>query len=505
MLELAFSPDRRADEPVYRQLERYLEELLHARRLRPGERLPASRALAESLGVSRNTVNQAYQSLTGQGLLRAHVGQGTFVSSASEAAVPRPSLSALPAPRPLAWEGMLARRARTARTPRRIFVHPEPRRIEFELRPGRVDTSLFPVSAWKRAHSRALARLGSLADVVDPRGYAPLREAVARSLLARGIRCDADEVAIVNGAQQGLDLVARALCDPGDAVAIEQPGWFGAELAFRACEAHLLGVGVDAEGLRTDLLARLLRARRVKLLFTTPAVQSPTGVALSEARRRELLALADEYQLAIVEDDYDGELRYDGPALPALKTQDRAGQVIYLGTFSKALFPGLRVGYLVAPRALQARLSLLRFAADVVTSPLTQATLAQLLERGAFERHVRRVRRLYAERRDALCDALEAQLPDGASFRRPVGGHCVWLRLPDAADPADLFVEAARRGLGLATGSPFAFEGSDAAQDADRHLVLSFANLPPARADEAVARLCDAVRRAQPARRRRAR
>jgi GntR family transcriptional regulator/MocR family aminotransferase len=503
VLDLAFAPDRAAGEPVYRQLERYLEELLRARRLLPGERLPASRALAESLGVSRNTVNQAYQALTTQGLLRAHVGQGTFVSSAAEAETARPAVAA--APRPPAWEGLLARRARALRAPRRVFAWPLPRRIEYDLRPGRVDAAHFPAAAWRRAHARALARLGSLADAVDPRGHAPLREAVARALLARGIRCGADEVAIVNGAQQGLDLVARALLDPGDAVALEQPGWFGAELAFRACEAHLLSVGVDAEGLRTDELARLLRARRVKLLFTTPAVQSPTGVALSEARRRELLALADEYQLAIVEDDYDGELRHAAPALPALKTQDRAGQVIYLGTFSKALFPGLRVGYVVAPRALLARLALLRFATDVHTASLAQDALALLLESGAFERHVRRVRRLYAERAEALCTALEEQLPEGARFRRPVGGNSVWLRLPDAADLAELFAQAAQRGLALATGAPFAFEGSPAEAEADRHLVLSFATLAKSHADEAVARLCDAMRRALPARRRRPR
>ena len=503
MLDLAFAPDRAAQEPVYRQLERHLCELLRTRRLRPGERLPASRELASSLGLSRNTVSQAYQSLTGQGLLRAHVGQGTFVSGAGEATASRPAGAA--APRALAWEGLLSRRARAASPPRGLFAFPGPHRIEFDFRPGRVAAASFPAAAWKRAHSRALADLPRLAESIDPLGHAPLREAVARALLARGIVCDAQEVAIVNGAQQGLDLVARALIDPGDAVAIEQPGWFGAAAAFRACEAHLVGVAVDAEGLSTDALARLLRARRIKLLFTTPAVQSPTGVALAEARRRELLALADEYQLSIVEDDYDGELRYEGPATPALKTQDRAGQVIYLGTFSKALFPGLRLGYLVAPRALLARIALLRFAADGHSNALAQAAMAHLLESGAFERHVRRVRALYAERRSALCSALEAHMPEGVRWRPPIGGNCVWLGLPAEADLAQVFGFAAARGLALASGSPFAFEGSEAAAEADRHLLLSFANLGRERAEEGVARLSDAVRRALPARRRRTR
>lgn len=501
MLELAFVPDRAVGEPVYRQLERQLESLVRARRLAPGDRLPPSRALATSLGLSRNTVNQAYQALVDRGLLRAHVGQGTWVSGPPEAAPGTSGPDA--APRALAWEGLLARRARAAALPRGMLSLPSPHRVEFDLRPGRVDAASFPVAAWKRAGNRALARLTSLGDAFDPRGSASLREAVARSLLARGIACDPEEVAITNGAQQGLDLIARALVDPGDAVALEQPGYFGAALAFRACEAHLVGVGVDAEGLRTDELARLLRTRRVKLLYATPAVQSPTGVALSEARRRALLRLADEYQLAIVEDDYDSELRYAAPASPALKTLDVAGQVIYLGTFSKALFPGLRIGYLVAPRALLLRLSLLRLACDLHTSSLAQATLALLLESGAFERHLRRVRRLYAARRSALLEALSAQMPDAVRFTPPVGGLTVWLALPPEADVARVHAGAAEQGIALASGAPFAFEGSEAAADADRHLLLSFANLPAERADAAIARLADAVQRALPARRRR--
>jgi GntR family transcriptional regulator/MocR family aminotransferase len=231
-------------------------------------------------------------------------------------------------------------------------------------------------------------------------------------------------------------------------------------------------------------------------------VQSPTGVVLSQERRRELLALADEYQLPIVEDDYDSEMRYGAPA-PALKTLDRAGQVIYVGTFSKALLPGLRVGYLVVPRALAPRLALLRYAADNYTSTLTQAALADLLESGAFERHVRRVRALYAERRDALCRALAEQMPEGVRFSPPAGGNTIWLELPREADVAAVHAGVAQRGIALHTGAPFAFEGSEAAPAADRHLVISFANLDASRADACVARLSDAVRRALPARRRR--
>lgn len=489
MLELAFQADRRNQEPVYRQLEHFLRELVRSRRLGPGERLPASRELADQLGLSRNTVNQAYQALLGEGVLRARVGRGTFVAGHPGAA---PAAEA-PAPRQFAWQGLVARRVRATLLPRAID---RPGSVRHDLRPGRVDGPSLPRADLKRAFARALDRSAELAESLDPRGHAPLREAIARALLARGIACGADEVAIVNGAQQALDLVARSLVDPGDAVALEQPGYFGAAAAFSACEAHLVGVGVDGQGLLVDDLARVLRARRVKLLYATPAVQSPTGAALSDERRRALLALADAYQLPIVEDDYDGELRYGGPPVPALKQLDRAGQVIYVGTFSKALFPGLRSGYLVASPALLARIVRARWSVDFHSDVVTQAALAELLASGAFERHVRRVRKLYARRRDALLAALEAHMPDGARWRPPAGGNAVWLRLPDDADAEALHAAAAARGIAYGRGEAFALADGPAAGEAERHLLLSFARLSEPDLAAAVAVLADCLRSA---------
>lgn len=491
MLDLAFRPDRGRREPLYRQLELYLRGLIEARRIVSGERLPASRELAATLGLSRNTVNQAYQALVEDGLLRSHVGQGTFVAG-------RPGGASAPPPvaRAFAWEGLAARRVQALAVPR-VLESPCADPPRFDFRPGRVDTGSLPTTELKRAYTRALDRADELADEVDPRGYGPLREALARALVARGVQCAAHEVAIVNGAQQALDLVSRVLIDPGDGVVVEQPGYFGAGLAFSACQAHLIGVGVDREGLRTDELARILRARRVKLLYTTPAVQSPTGVAMSDARRRALLALADEYQLPIIEDDYDGELRHGAPPVPALKALDRAGQVIYVGTFSKALFAGLRVGYVVAPPPLLQRIALTRWAADFNTDVVTQAALAELLASGGLERHVRRVRRIYAERRAALLAALERHLQDGAHWTRPAGGNAVWLRLPPDAEPAAVAAGARAEGIACGPGAAFALPGVTVAADADRHLLLSFARLSPLSIEEGIARLGRVVRAAR--------
>jgi GntR family transcriptional regulator/MocR family aminotransferase len=497
VLELAFQADRGGREPVYRQLAGFLRELIRARRLAAGDRLPATRELAASLGLSRNTVSQAYQSLLDDGLLRAHVGQGTFVTG--RAAEPEAFAHAAPAPA-FAWEGLLARRTRALPLPAGVA---EPERIQFDFRGGRADVESLPVGDLKRAFARAAARAKELADVADPRGWPPLRRALARQLVARGIACRPSEIAIVNGAQQALDLVARALLDPGDTVALEQPGYFGAALAFASCEAHLVGVGVDQAGLRTDELARLLRARRVKLLYTTPAVQHPTGVSLSEARRGALLALADEYQLPILEDDYDCELRYGGPPVPALKNLDRAGRVIYVGTFSKALFPGLRVGYLVAPLPLLARIAIARIGADLSGDLVTQLALAELIETGAFERHVRRLRKLHAARRRALLDALADRMPKGTRFREPSGGHTLWLRLPDAADADEVGRLALAAGIALARGGSFALLAGPARAEAERHVSLSFARIPEERMDAAVRALAEVVRRACGGRRRR--
>jgi DNA-binding transcriptional MocR family regulator len=257
-------------------------------------------------------------------------------------------------------------------------------------------------------------------------------------------------------------------------------------------------VPVDAEGLVTAELARVLRARRVKLLYTTPAVQSPTGVTLSEARRRELLELADEYQLALLEDDYDSELRWGGPALPALKTSDAAGRVIYTGTFSKALVPGLRVGYLVAAPPLLARLVLSRWAADFGGDVVTQAALARLIEGGGLERHVRRVRRLAGERRARLLAALAACMPPGTQVTEPAGGGSVWLTLPAGVDEPALRAGARAAGIAWTPGELFSIDGGPS-----RSLSLSFAKLAPDEIEQGVAELAKIVARARTGRRER--
>ncbi len=491
MLELAFTPDRDQGEPVYRQLRNYLRDLIAAERLPRGTKLPATRELATSLGLSRNTVSQAYDELIADGLLAAHVGQGSFV------ALPSPAPGARPphqqpgdGQRGFVWSGLFALRARTLALPAGLT----PRRSSlprFDFRGGQVALDALPSTDVRRAFAQVLgSELADIAAIQGPYGLPALRREVARYLVGRGIACDVADVAIVNGAQQAIDLTTRVLLDPGDSVVLEQPGYFGARVAFTACQANVIGVAVDAEGLITDDLARVLRARRVKLIYTTPAAQSPTGAVLSDARRRALLALADEHQVPILEDDYDSELRYEGPPIAALKTMDRAGQVIYVGTFSKVLFPGLRVGYVVAAPPLLEKMMLARWNADVTTNVIAQAALAHLLATGGLARHLKRVRAVYAARLAAMLQALGSAMPAGTDWTRPRGGHSVWVTLPAGTDADALLQAALDAGIHYAPGDVFCGPGRGA-----RHLALSFANHTPAAITAGIRLLGDLLRK----------
>jgi GntR family transcriptional regulator/MocR family aminotransferase len=470
VLDLAFRPDPADPAPVHRQLETRLRALIAAGRLVAGQKLPATRELATAIGVGRNTVTRAYADLAEAGLVAAHVGQGTFVARRAGTSV----VSGAATARGFVWESLFATTSRAPRLPRADSVRSA--EVRFDFRAGRVDGAALPRDALRRAFARASRDLASLANAMDPFGLPALRQEIARALVGRGVECGADDVLVTAGAQQALDLVARALLEPGDAVAIEQPGYFGAALAFESRGATLVPIGVDREGLRTDELARAMRARRLKLVYVTPAVQCPTGVVLSAARRAALLALADEHQTPVVEDDYDAQLRLGTKqSSPALAASDAAGQVVHVGTFSKALFPGLRLGYVVAAAPLRERLARGALAASFGCSPLVQALLVELVRGGALERHVRRMRRAYAEREAALATALAATLPPEASFNRPAGGTCLWLTLPPGTDAARLHERARTAGILVSRGESFFADGRGA-----EHLLLSFACHPPA-------------------------
>lgn len=486
MLDLAFRRDPQQSAPVYRQLADHLTELIAAGRLAADERVPPTRELAAALDLSRNTVTRAYEWLIEAGFLGAHVGRGTFVQGAVRAGkqVQRTEDATRPT---FAWPALFATRQRALRMPR-TFRPADAAAVRFDFRPGRVDGAALPIADLQSAWQRAVGRLRAHANDFDPLGFAPLRTAIARQLAGRGIARRPDEVLVTSGAQQAFDLVARVLVDPGDTVAVENPGYFLAATAFRAHGAQLLGIGVD--GLRVDELARTLRTRRVKLAYVTPSVQLPTGVALSTERRAELLELADRAQMPILEDDYDCELRLLPRAAPALKTLDAGERVIYAGTFSKALFPGLRLGYVVGAPPLLAALARSRAIASQQPSLVDQMAVAELLAGDALERHVRRVRKRNGERLRATLATLEAAMPAGTRFREPCGGTCVWVELPGGVDGDALAAAAQHRGIVYGNGDLFRLDG-----EGPPALLLSFAGLAPDAIRAGVSELAALARR----------
>ena len=371
---------------IYRQL---LDAILDGR-LRAGERLPPSRELAQRLDVARNTVAVAYERLVAEGFLTARVGDGTYVSDEAGPTTRsrRAPTGADVRPRPV-WSTLRGDRAK--------------RDLAYNFNVGVPDVQLFPLETWRRlvARNLRLATIGS-GQYGDPAGDRGLRAAIARYAgVARSVRAGADDVLLTQGAQQAIDLVGRVLIEPGDLVAVEEPGYPPARQAFLTLGARVVGVPVDAEGLDVEAIPR-----GVRLVYTTPSHQFPTGVPMSLARRTALLAWADEAGALVVEDDYDSEFRYSTRPLEPLQSLDRDGRVVYVGTFSKTLLPLLRVGYLVAPVSLQPALRHAKRIADRHGETFTQAALAEFLDEGLLARHVRKATRVYAERHELVLATL---------------------------------------------------------------------------------------------------
>lgn len=396
LLELALDLPAPGSRQRQQALLQQLRAAIVAGRLRPGLRLPASRALAAQAGLARQTVVAAYDTLLAEGYLAARPGAGTFVAEGPAAPRRRAEVALPPvhrtSPAPAGGDGLYPPAAGAADVPP----------LDFRL--GVPDVRAFPHATWRRLSARTLRDFQRAPSERGPAAGEPaLREAIASHVsFARAVAARADEVLVTAGAQQAFHLLARALVGAGRrVVAVEDPGYPPVREAFAAAGARVLPVPVDAEGMRVD---RLPAAARV--VCVTPSHQFPYGVPMSAARRRALLAWAHARQAVVIEDDYDGEFRFGGRALDALKTLDADGAVFYVGTFSKSLFPALRLGFVIAPPAWVVPLADARAALDVHSPTIDQRTLAAFIAQGHLARHVRRMQRDYAGRRDALLAGL---------------------------------------------------------------------------------------------------
>jgi GntR family transcriptional regulator/MocR family aminotransferase len=477
--------DPAAAEPLFRQLYDGLRQAILGGALPAGSRLPASRGLAGELGVSRNTVLNAYEQLLAEGYLEGRLGSGTYVPHT----LPEELLQVCGAPPP-SRPGPRRRRGLSCRgeclaTPTTVARSGTPR----PFRPGIPGLDAFPFETWFRLvarHHRRPPR--ELLGYGDAAGYGPLREAIAAHLgPARAVRCEPGQVIVTTGSQQGLDLAARLLLDPGEPVWFEDPGYPGARAALRAAGAEVVGVPVDADGL--DVAAGNARCPGARMAYVSPSHQYPLGVTLCLPRRLALLEWARRADAWVVEDDYDSEFRYAGRPLAALQGLDRDGRVVYLGTFSKALFPSLRLGYLVVPPDLAGAFVAARAAIDRQAPTLAQAVLADFLAEGHFVRHVRRMRTLYAERQEALLRAAGRELGGLLEVCPcPTGMHLVG-RLADGRDDREASRAAARAGVEAPPLSAYGLDGRCPAG-----LLLGYAGLEPRQIRDGVRRLAAALR-----------
>ncbi|RVD57194.1 PLP-dependent aminotransferase family protein [Mesorhizobium sp. M2D.F.Ca.ET.185.01.1.1] len=447
---------------VARRIIAAIKEQIHSGAYRPGDRLPSTRAFAAEWGASRTTVTAAYNQLDAEGYLIIRHGTRAVVA---------PGLERKSGEAPVAT---ISPRNLSAFAQRLLTLPPtalaQPARIA-DFRYGDLSGADFPVLAWRRASNKAILRRPARLRYGDPQGSSVLRNALQAYLWrARGISCAPDQIVIVNGSQQGLDLCARLLLDPGDPFVIENPGYLLARHAFVAVGGIALPVSVDTDGLRTDQLPP------ARLAYVTPSHQFPLGGVLSATRRRSLLAWATGVGAYVVEDDYDGEYRHDISPIPPLQALD-ADSVIYVGTLSKTLSPTLRLGYLVVPAGLRRAFSEAKRLTDRHAPMLEQDVLADLLASGAYERHVRSIRRKSAERRGILLQALTDHLGHRVTIAgAETGLHVVaWMNGIAAAREPTLIAAARAAGIGLYPVSPLYDPGGPRPKTAG--FILGYAGL----------------------------
>nr|WP_191265607.1 PLP-dependent aminotransferase family protein [Comamonas sp. JC664] len=477
----------RSATPLHEQIFEGVRLRILRGELASGWRLPSSRQLAAELDVARSTVLQALDALAAEGYIVTRAGASTRVA---------PELPIAPEDRPRSHASRMSRGPRlshSARARKPIPVGaPRLGTAPRAFRPGVPALDLFPAALWGRTVTRVHARASTgLLDGGDPLGHAPLREAIATHVSSsRGVRCSAEQVFVTTGTQQAFDEILRISLDPGDAVWVEDPGYPGVRRAVLAAGGFPAPVPVDSEGL--DVSEGIARARHARVVMVAPSHQYPLGATLSLVRRMALLKWAERTRSVIIEDDYDSEFRHRGRPLTALQGLDEAGCVVYVGTFSKSMFPGLRLGFFVAPPTLVDAFASTRAAFPAPASALEQAALAVFIEEGHFARHLRRMRVAYWERGEALLEALRADCAGALTPRDCDTGMQLTASLAAPLSDVSVRDEAARRGVEVAALSEYAFS-----RRREAGLVFGFGCVRPEALREGTRTLARALEAAQ--------
>jgi GntR family transcriptional regulator/MocR family aminotransferase len=476
--------DARRKLPLHRQIFDEVVARIEARAFPPGYKLPATRVLAQQLSTHRNTVARAYAELEAAGFVSSGVGRGTFVQSAPPVASSAAGVERRHERAALPWSALLSRAARTEAIERAVHRAPTEHKSAINLAHTQPSADLIPDELLRRCIAHALSGHAlSTLSYAPPEGTLRLREQIAKDLVARGVPARAEEVIVTSGSQQGLDLVARALLNPGDTLLVEPTTYSGALELFTLAGARLVSVPMDASGPDPAVLERAYRPE-VKALYLMPNAHNPTGRTMPAERRRALVAWSRASGVPIIEDDYAAGLALEPESepLPHLRALD--GEIIHVSTFSKRLAPALRMGYVVAPAALRPVLTSTKRVVDLGASLVLQQALAEFIERGYLRAHASRVREVYRARRDALDAALRKALPPGVRWEKPSHGLVLWLTLPPGLDDERVAEEAERAGVLVGPGNLWSVGGR-----APAALRLSFSAEPEPRLSEAARRL----------------
>ena len=491
MIPLLLQPESHV--PLYVQLRDQIRALIHGGDLRPGARIPASRELATQLGVHRTTVANAYAELESEGLISGHVGRGTFIRGDGVkkiSAVPHPTS----ADGGLRWESLFADERGEEILSRLTQAAPRGS-VSFVM--ARPAAEFFPIEELRKCSNAVWRREGTEILQFGPSdGYPPLKQALVGMLRSEGYEAGDENLLITDGCQQALDLVCKAFLRPGDTVLLENPAYPGALAIFTGARARILGVPVNSEsgpgktpGVDVSAIEAVLVQNRVKMMVLTPDFHNPTGTTLPVAERRRLLEIAARFQVPVIEDHIYARLRARGERVPSLKQLDRSNLVIQIDSFSKIAFPGMRVGWIVAPSNVIERLRLVKQSTDLHTGHLAQAILAEYVRRGLLGRHLERTRKAYSGRLAALEQALGRHMPSGTKWTRPEGGMCVWVELPPGFDSNELSIHTRERGVVFAPGRYFYFQNPQ-----PNTLRLGFAGVAEREIARGVATLADVLR-----------
>ena len=470
------------------QIYEWIRSRIDTGALSPGERLPSTRTFAEDLGVSRSTVVLIYEQLAAEGYIETALGARARISKGLQLR-PRPQQPKGQIPKQARMLSTYGERIRALALPQRPLT--DPHQINFLY--GAIADEDFPALAWRKLYNRALVRRQQQLYYGACEGEAELREELQGYLLrARGLRCTADQILVVQGMQQALELCAKVLVNPGDPVVMEEPCYLMARRTFESVGAQIVATPVDAQGLDTSALPKT----PCTLAYVTPSHQFPLGSVMSIQRRQALLAWAQRQSSWIIEDDYDSEFRYGLRPVDPLQSLDAHGCVIYIGTFSKALTPQLRMGYLVLPPALVTPFRHAKQLADRHSPMLEQNLLAELIRSGAYERHLRRLKRENERRRSALMEAISTHLGDRARVEGTDSGlHVVvWIKDIPMRSEQKIVAMAQERGVGIWPVSPLFAEGSKFRQEKCAGFVLGYASLKKSDIDQGIRLLADVIR-----------